>query len=143
MNTTNSIAESLSEARRSLFRDLTGLENLIHPGSKVALRELQNRLSRTYTHLCEHFRLEEKDGYMDNLADDQPRFHRVVEQLGDEHRALRRALDMIHADTIVASGVDEDLLQRTRDWVARVRQHETRENDLVQDATDLDVGTQD
>ena len=144
MNTTNSsLAESLTEAHRALFHDLTGLERLICPGPNVALTELRNRLGRTYTHLCEHFRLEEKNGYLDNLAEDQPRFHALVEQLGEEHRALRQALDLIHADTIVASSVDDALLQRIREWIGRVRQHEARENELVQDAADSDVDTQD
>lgn len=138
-----SLAESLSQAHRSLFRDLRSPQDLVCPRSEVTLPELRDRLGRTYTHLCEHFRLEEKNGYMDNLAEDQPRLQRLIEQLGDEHRELRQSLDLIHADTIVASGFDNALRERIREWIERVRRHETRENDLVQDAADFDVGTQD
>ena len=144
MKTTNSsLAESLSAAHQSLFRDLTNLDNLIRPGSNVGLLELPNRLGRTYTHLCEHFRLEEKNGCTDNLAEDQPRFHALVAQLGEEHRELRQALDLIRADAVVASSVDNALLPNVRAWIVRVRQHEARENELVQNAADFDVGTPD
>lgn len=137
------ITESLTDAHRALFRDLGDLEVLVRSGAKDSLTELRARLGMTYTHLCEHFRLEEKNGYMDHLADDQPRLNRVIEQLVEEHRELRQALDLIHADAIVATQVDEALRQRICDWITRVRRHERNENDLVQDAADFDVGTQD
>jgi hypothetical protein len=35
------------------------------------------------------------------------------------------------------------LRQEVRAWIERVRQHEARENDLVQEAFNRDIGTED
>lgn len=138
-----SIAESLSQAHQALLRDLRRLQDLVRPDSPVSLAELRNRLGATYTHVCEHFRLEEANGYMDDLVKDQPRLQRITQQLGDEHRDLRQSLDVLHGEANVASQVDDDLREKIRKWIERLLHHETQENDLVQDAIDSDFAAQD
>jgi hypothetical protein len=138
-----SVAESLSRAHQALLRDLRRLQDMVRPDSNVSLAELRNCLGATYTHVCEHFRLEEMNGYMEELVKDQPRLQRIVEQLGEDHRALRQSLDALHGEAIVASHVDNALREKVRCWIDRLMQHETRENDLIQEAVDSDFAAQD
>ncbi|MBM3993105.1 MAG: hemerythrin domain-containing protein [Planctomycetes bacterium] len=137
------IAEALRHAHHALLRDLRRLQDVARPGSDVTLIELRTLLSETYTHLCEHFRWEEQDGYLDELDEAEPRFQRVVQELGEEHRELRRTLDDLHGDTILASTVDPALLANIRNWIDRLRRHEARENSLVEDAVTSDLASAD
>lgn len=141
--TQSASAEALRQAHQALLRDLRKLQDLVRSDSTASLAELRGRLGATYTHVCEHFRLEEQDGYVDKLAENEPRLGRVAQQLGEEHRELRHSLDALHGEAIVASRVDNDLCEKIRKWIDRLMRHERRENDLMQDAIDLDFAAQD
>jgi hypothetical protein len=141
--TRSSMIENVRQVQRSLMEDLSRLDEAVHEGFERNLPALRSLLGATYTQVCEHFRLEEKDGFLDNLEEREPRFARIAQELIDEHRELRQSLDALHGDAIVATRVDDALRERVRKWIAEVRRHETRENDLIQDAVDSDVAAED
>lgn len=135
--------DTVQHMHRMLGGDLRKLATAIDAGSDTAIDDLRAVLSATYTHLCEHFRFEEQDGFMDELRERDPRLERSAEELLDEHRTLRQSLDALHGEAIVASRLDHRLRERIAEWIARVRRHEVRENDLMQDAVDADFGAMD
>lgn len=107
------------------------------------LTEVTARLGAARTHITEHFRFEEQNGYMDRVRKHEPRLERAIQQLGDEHRQLAQSLDALIEQARVATSLDEAFREKVRAWVEGVRQHEVRENDLVQDAFNLDIGAED
>jgi hypothetical protein len=110
---------------------------------KEGLADLQTRLRVTRAHLAEHFRLEEQDGYMDAVRKRDPRFERTIQQLAQEHGQLERSLATLIAEAEKARSLDQAPQEGIRKWIEDVRAHEIRETDLVQDAFDLDIGTED
>jgi hypothetical protein len=137
------VIESVKRAHRLLEENLRRLEEISQPNSAANLDDLRSRLSKTYTYVCEHFRLEEQDCFADDLRQNDARFQRLAQDLIDEHRELRQALDLLHAEAVTASRVDEALRGKIRHWIERIRSHEFRENDLIQDAFESDMGAQD
>jgi hypothetical protein len=135
------VAEALSRAHAALLDDLRKLEEAA--SSPEGLPALRARLDATQAHLAEHFRFEEQNGYMDAVRKREPRLERAVEQLADEHRQLARSLGALIENARSASGLDAALGEEVRGWVGLVRQHETREIDLIQDAFNLDIGAED
>lgn len=93
--------------------------------------------------MCEHFRLEEENGYMDTVRQRTPRLERAVQQLAEEHRVLGGLLGSLLGRARTATTVNPALGEEVRDWIRQVRQHELRENDLIQDAFTLDIGAGD
>jgi hypothetical protein len=141
--TETSVAEALGRAHAALLEDLRKLEGAAQPPSAKGLAELRTRLGRTRTHITEHFRFEEKNGYMAAVRKREPRLDRTVQQLADEHRQLAQTLDALIDQAGVARTLDEALREKVRAWVEKVHKHEASENDLVQDAFNLDVGAED
>jgi hypothetical protein len=126
-----------------LQEDLGKLENDVRSDAVANVAELRTRLGATYTHICEHFRFEEQNGYMDEVRKREPRLERIVQELGEEHRVLRQSLDALNAEARLATNVDEAFREKVRTWIERVRRHEARENALVQDAFNWDVAAED
>jgi hypothetical protein len=141
--TENSVAEALSRAHAALLEDLRKLEETDLPGSGEGLAELRARLDATRAHLTEHFRFEEQNGYMDAVREREPRLERTVQQLAEEHRQLAQSLAALIEEARVAASVGAKLREEVREWARRVRQHEMRENELVQDAFNLDIAPED
>jgi hypothetical protein len=141
--TETSVAEALGRAHAALLEDLRKLEAAARLASGKGLAELRTSLGMTRTHITEHFRFEEKNGYMATVRKREPRFERTVQQLADEHRWLAQTLDGLIEQAGSARTLDDALREKVRNWVERVRQHESSENDLVQDAFNLDVGAED
>jgi hemerythrin-like domain-containing protein len=141
--TQNSVAEALSRAHAALLQDLRTLEEAVRPSSGEGLPELRARLGATHTHIAEHFRFEEQNGYMDAVRKREPRLERTVQQLAEEHRQLTQSLDALIGEARTAANLDDSFRERVVAWVEEVRQHEIRENDLVQDVFNLDIGAED
>jgi iron-sulfur cluster repair protein YtfE (RIC family) len=122
--------------------DLRELEQVVRPGSAEGLAELRARLDATRSRIIEHFRSEEQNGYMDVVRKREPRLERSIQQLAEEHHQLARSLDVLIARTR-ATSLGDPLREAVREWIENVRQHESRETDLVQDAFSLDIGAED
>ncbi len=141
--TENSVAEALGRAHAALLADLRELEQAARPSSREGLVELRARLVATQTHVTEHFRFEEQNGYMDAVRKREPRLERAIQQLAEEHRYPAQSLEVLVEQSGVATSLDDSLREEVQGWVERVRRHELRENDLVQDAFNLDIGAED
>jgi hypothetical protein len=140
---TGSATEEIIEAHASLNADLKRLEEAALPASRRERWELAAQLHAARADLVEHFRLEEHGGYMDSVRQREPRLERTVKELADEHGQLLRALDALLAQARAPAGKADPLGENIRAWVASVRRHEAREIDLVQEAFNVDVSTDD
>jgi hemerythrin-like domain-containing protein len=126
--------EALHQEHSDLFRELQKLEEAVGSGSAESLVGLGTGLGNVRTHLTNHFRFEEQGGYMAPLLKEEPRFGAVVRELLDEHRQLAQTLDALIQELRAAPGSRDVFRERVRAWVSHVRQHESRENNLVQEA---------
>jgi hypothetical protein len=72
-----------------------------------------------------------------------PRFERTIQELADEHVQLAQSLDALIGAAATARVLDDGLREQVRLWIDFIRRHEKRENDLVQDAFNLDVSAED
>jgi cell division septum initiation protein DivIVA len=144
MNQTGvSVAEDLRQAHATLLQDVGTLEDAARPTANEDLTEFRSRLAATRKHIAEHFRFEEQNGYMDTIRKREPRLERAIEQLAQEHRQLAQALEALMADAAAATTMADSLRERVREWIGHLRQHELRENELVQAAFNLDIGAED
>ena len=141
--TENSIAGALKQAHVALLADLRKLEQAVSPFPGKDVTELHSQLVATLAHITEHFRFEEQNGYMDTAKTREPRLDRTIRQLAEEHGDLRHSLEAIIRQASDASSLGDPLRDEIQEWIRRVRQHERRENDLVQDAFNLDIGPED
>ncbi len=137
-----SIAESLSRAHKALRKDLQKLEDAVR-SSNQAIPIVHAILEARRTHIIDHFRFEEQGGYMDKLRKREPRLEHAIDQLAREHQQLSQALDALIEKVTQASSLDPDLQEKTRQWIAAVRRHEAREDELVQDSFNLDISAED
>jgi hemerythrin-like domain-containing protein len=136
-----SAAEALGRAHKALLNDLQKLQEAAAASAKVS--DLRDRLQATRRHITEHFRFEEQNGYLDAVRKREPRLDRVINELAQEHRQLAQSLDGLIAEAQSASVAAPAFCAQVRDWVDSVRQHETRENDLVLDAFNQDLSAED
>jgi len=135
MNTPNqSFASALHDAHTDLLIDLQELEKATTSTSSTSPAELGSRFGKLRTHVTDHFRFEEKGGYMAPVLKEEPRFGAEVKELLAEHREMTQALDAIIADVGSGAAGPDASRPKIQAWVGKVRQHETRENDLVQKA---------
>jgi hypothetical protein len=137
------VAEALGRAHAALREDLRKLDAAINPRSGAKVPELAAGLAATRKHILAHFRFEEENGYMDAVRQREPRLERAIDQLAGEHRSLSQALDALITTTQDAPNLTDLLRDGVRVWVEQVRQHETREDELVQDAFNLDINAED
>ena len=98
METTSiSFVEAISRVHKALLKDLHRLEEQVVSGSDDVLPIVIARLERTQNHLAEHFRYEERDGYMEAVRKREPRLERAIEQLGSEkNKGTFRILRDLH-----------------------------------------------
>jgi hypothetical protein len=144
MSTTgNSIAEALGRAHAALLEDLRQLEEATRPAAGEAIGALRARLDATSAHLLKHFGFEEHNGYMDAVRKREPRLEREARHLADEHPELAQSLEVLGGRAQALASLWDSLREEVRSWIERVRRHEARENDLVQDAFNWDIAAED
>ena len=129
------------------------LEELRHrcqrPIAPANCRHLVERLSQLRDQLALHFALEEAYGYFDDPVDVAPRLSYAAENLRSEHRSLyldltnivERAERLIHSEQLatLALWFGPEFLE----FDLALRDHESRENELIYEAFDTDIGTGD
>jgi hemerythrin-like domain-containing protein len=135
-------AATLAEAHRKLLEDLQNLERVAQ-ASDADSTELSVCLKSIRTHLEEHFRLEEHNGYMQAVLDQAPQLERTVNQLRGEHDELRGSLAALLDGSRDMRSVKADFQQKVQKWIERVRNHESKENLLVEEAFNRDLATKD
>jgi hypothetical protein len=80
---------------------------------------------------------------MDVVRNREPRLEHAIGQLVEEHYQLAQSLEALLGTAGKAVELDDTLREGVRAWVERVRQHEAREDKLVQDAFNTDLGAED
>lgn len=138
-----SVAEALGLAHAALLDDLNKLAGAACPASGEGLEELGRRLRATQAHVAEHFRLEEENGYLGDVRRREPRLERDVTHLAEEHRALKQSLEALALEAEAIARRERELREQVRAWAKSLRRHEARENRLVQDAYNMDLGAED
>jgi hypothetical protein len=136
-------AKALHRAHAVLLKDLQTLEEAARPTSVKGLAKLRTRLRATRNHITAHFRFEEQEGYMDAVRKREPRLERTVRQLVQEHGQLAASLEALVRGAETATRLEDRLCKEVHAWVERVRGHERRENELVQNTFGLDIGAED
>jgi hypothetical protein len=139
-------AAELGDAHVSLLGQLACLEERSEPGTADCAAFLVRRLREVQTSLQCHFLFEEEGGYMSRILADAPHLHRAAQELLAEHGRLSDSLSSLIAAAAAIepeSGVTAALRAQVSQWVLLVRGHEARENRLIQQACNQDVGTDD
>ena len=132
-----SFVELLSRAHAALLADLEELEAATSFPSTAMPARFAQHLRRVRRHLMEHFRFEERDGYMTAVRKREPQRDRDINHLLQEHRQLAHALDtLIEQASPGREGVPAD---QVRAWIGQVRLHETHENALVEEVFNRDL----
>jgi hypothetical protein len=141
-----SFATELSHEHVSLVRQLGCLEERPEPGTADCAGLLAGRLREVQASLQRHFHFEEQGGYMSHFLAEAPYLDRAARDLLAEHGRLSDYLDSLITSAGGAapeSLVTPDLRVQVRQWVLLVRGHEARENRLIQQACNQDIGTDD
>lgn len=132
-----------SPAHAALRSDLQDLEAIAHPDCPQPIERLRLRLAEVSGHVLTHFRSEEDGGWFDHVRRDQPRLDRAVQELIDEHERLRDSLERLAERCRAATAIDAEIRETLRAFVGTMRQHESREDDLIQEAYNRDIGPAD
>jgi hypothetical protein len=144
MNTAKkSPAPGLAEAHRALLKDLADLERISEAAVPTEPAKVCARLKALSTHLGKHFRFEEESGYMQAVLARAPHLERRVLRLRLEHDELWSTLATLITQVGQLPPGGDDFRQALRAWVEHVRDHETRENVLVEDAFNTEVAASD
>ncbi len=142
-NTLMSVVESLQQTHLALLKDLIDLEEVARSSLHMNAAEMCSRLVKTRTHITDHFRFEEHNGYMNATLQREPNLARLIEHLHDEHHQIAAALDDLIEQTRTRQHPEEAFRAQVCSWIERLRRHETHENTLVQDAFNVDLGSED
>jgi hypothetical protein len=142
--------QEIKEVNQDLWRLLADLRHRCQrPLAPAHCRHLIDKLCQLRDQLALHFSLEEAYGYFEDPVEVAPQLGRQAEQLRSEHkdlyldfcdlvdRAERMFYDEQHA--ALALWIGPEFL----DLDHRLRSHEERENELILDAYDGDIGVGD
>lgn len=142
--------QEIKEVNHELWQLLADLRHRCQrPIAPGTCRHLVDKLCELRDQLALHFALEEAYGYFEDPVDVAPQLCRQAEALRSEHsqlysqlsavvdRAERMFYDDRHAALAVWLGPE------FLDFDARLRSHEERENDLIFEAYDGDIGVGD
>jgi hypothetical protein len=136
-------ADQLRQAHVKLLGEIRKLQEATGPAARTSAPELLSRLQSMRAVLGQHFGLEEGNGYMETVRHRQPHADHAIQKLWGEHRELLRTLDELIAQSQASPAPQAPLGPKVRDWITRLRAHESHENTLVQDAYNLDISAED
>ncbi len=132
-----SLAELLNRAHAVLLGDLEKLEETARSPTTGRSARFAAHLRRVQRHLIDHFRFEERNGYMSAVRKREPQLDQEVNRLLQEHRQLAQALNaLIEQAGQSRGGVPAEQVQA---WIAQVRFHESRENALIEEVFNRDI----
>ncbi len=137
------LVASLKQAHAALLKDFQKLEGWIGSPKNVDVAHLALHLENLRTHLLDHFRFEEKGGYMDAVRGRAPHLEREIARLEEEHVEMAGALGHLVDACRSCTRLADEQRQRIRDWIKQVYHHEAHENRLVEDAFNTDLGAKD
>jgi iron-sulfur cluster repair protein YtfE (RIC family) len=137
------LADAMLKAHGALKRDLQEVSQALHSSEPAIPRQFQDRLVALQKHVAEHFRFEEQNGYMPEVLKRKPNLDRDVAKLRSDHRLLAETLSQLITEARGKVIADEAWSRRLKAWIAEVERHEILENDLIQDAFNLDISAED
>jgi hypothetical protein len=136
-------AANLTEAHQRVQESLCDLDEKTAPAGTVTKVELGERLELLRTHLAHQFRLEEADGYAEEVLTRAPEQERKVRKLLDQHVELTQSLAALSGEMRTVEPLDDALRGKVRAWVHRLRAHESQENLLIEDVFNVDCCAED
>lgn len=134
---------SSNTSHMALFKSMRQLKELIRPHEDRERAALVDQLIHVRNVLAEHFAFEQRPQYLAGVLEQNPELEHKVQELRSEHLVLSEGLDNLIEDGLVSRCPIQELRKRTLEWLSLIRFHESRENRLLQDAIDLDIGTED
>jgi hypothetical protein len=140
LSTTHRVADAMKRAQLALQHHLRELEQIVAPPVAEKLPEVRIRLKAVLGLVTEHFRIEEQDGYMQAVKEQDQRFESDLKCLREEHSAMKRELELLIDEADALQQMDDEFSEKIYAWIDRFRMHEKSEIDLVQEAFDVDVG---
>ncbi len=126
------------------------LQELLH-GIEQALEQpldsthLKRRILELIHHIARHFWHEEKGGYFEAVASMSPHFRPRIEQLQNEHIEMREKLEELlpHLEQLNNEADWDNIRRAYHAFVAQFEAHEASEEQLLQEAYQTDIGTED
>lgn len=139
--------QEIKDVNQELWQRLEDMRHRCQrPLGPFHCRHMVEKLSELRDQLALHFALEEAYGYFDDPVEVAPHLSHAAESLRAEHRRLymqlttlvERAERLLHTDqlTTLALWIGPDFLE----FDANLRDHESRENELIYEAYDQDLG---
>ena len=122
------------------------VEELLSPVEESTASALLALLPDVESRCRSHMEYEERGGYFTSIRERAPHLNSVLDELCGEHIML--LTELAEMNDQLRRNEDENHVRgtvgpRLKDWVVKVRNHEHRENTLVQDAFNLDIGVGD
>jgi hypothetical protein len=121
-----------------MLADLQDLEDQAGPAPTLAPADVSERLSVLRARLADQFRFEEEDGYAHEVVARAPQLGRKVVKLLDDHAALTQSLEALVEQARVAECLNDSLRHQLRTWIHQLRQHESEENIIFEDAFNVE-----
>ena len=136
-------ASNLDPCHESLLEDLKNLQETFDSVATLTSLAAGVRLAVMRSRLADHFGFDEQTVWMELLRKREPRFDHVATCLLREHCELTQSLDILIGEAEATQSVDEAFREQVRHWIARVRDHEFREDQLLEESANEDLGTGD
>jgi len=137
------LSDAMAKAHAVLMKDLKELGQCLRSPDQAAPGQLCGRLTALQKHVAEHFRFEEQNGYMSDVLKRKPNLERDVERLQSDHRQLTETLEQLVTEAQANVVLDETWYRTLEGWLTEIKGHEIRENELIQDAYNLDISAED
>jgi len=138
----NPVVDALARAHAELHGVVQDVEQMLKSSDR-SRADLGAALQRLRDDWVEHVHFEEQGGYMEAVLAKKPNLERTVRHLLAEHAAMIRALDDVVRDAKAIAVEDASLRGKVSAWLATMRQHESKENTLVEETFSLDTGVED
>ena len=142
--------QEIKEVNQELWQSFADLRlRCSRPIATGMCRHLVDWLSELRDQLALHFALEEAYGYFDEPLHAAPQLADKAEHLRSEHQELYAEFSTLvdRAERMFFAGQTAALAvwigPKFLNFDARVRDHEERENELIYDAFELDIGVGD
>ncbi|OGQ30880.1 MAG: hypothetical protein A3I75_06220 [Deltaproteobacteria bacterium RIFCSPLOWO2_02_FULL_50_16] len=108
------------------------------------IKDIARLISSLRENLIRHFKVEEDYGLLQELAFEAPHIKCNVKDLCDEHRDMVDGINQICRCFQEVVGGEVSMVSKCRDdfvdFVTRLQNHENRENDLILEVYNYDMG---
>jgi len=140
------------ELFEEIRREHEGLRNLLAGLHKVLgdrleqVEEVSRRMESLSARIETHFNQEELTGFFDRIVDRAPRLSEQIDDLRAEHQSMLSDVRALHEISVDGDGSPawwQRLEDKFHQFSKELMQHEHKENQLLQQAYDEDIGAAD